>query len=343
MKPKGYKVLRAVHPNIGIRVEYRKRLDALISQMNASYTHWLTAAYRRNEPAMAMDAAPTRVTAVQTQTSKGWDWTVYVEGKVLKGMNGTVRFFKSQAAAENAGLRAGSWNAVLTKPILQMERLDKLALARAEVVMTPAQNLQEALDGLGAQWAARLDATAPKLARWFATRVELRSSEGLQKILRDGGYSVKFQMTPTMRDVFNATVNENVGLIRSIGTQYHEQVQGMVMRSVIAGRDLATLTNDLQDRYGITRRRAALIALDQNNKATGSMIAVRQVEQGLQAVWLHSTAGKEPRKTHLANSGNVYDPAKGWFDPDPRVRRFIRPGELINCRCVSKTVVKGFS
>jgi uncharacterized protein with gpF-like domain len=94
----------------------------------------------------------------------------------------------------------------------------------------------------------------------------------------------------------------------------------------------------------VTKRRAALIARDQNNKATAVFVRVRQKQAGIKkAMWLHSHGGKEPRKTHLANDGKLYDPQKGWFDPDPKVRRRIWPGELINCRCVSRSVVEGFS
>jgi uncharacterized protein with gpF-like domain len=74
------------------------------------------------------------------------------------------------------------------------------------------------------------------------------------------------------------------------------------------------------------------------------MNRARQEELGItEAVWLHSHAGKKPRPTHLANHGKRYNVAEGWFDPDPKVRKHIWPGELINCRCVSKSVVKGFS
>jgi uncharacterized protein with gpF-like domain len=74
------------------------------------------------------------------------------------------------------------------------------------------------------------------------------------------------------------------------------------------------------------------------------MTRARQEEVGItKAVWLHSHGGKTPRKTHWANNGKPYDPAKGWFDPDPKVRKYIWPGTEINCRCVSRSVVKGFS
>lgn len=209
---------------------------------------------------------------------------------------------------------------------------------------TPAKELERELRRLGIQWEKEFAALAPKLARWFSTSIERRSTLAMKKILKDAGMTVRYTMTPGMRDVFQATVEENVSLIKSIGTQYHDQVVGLVMRSVQTGRDLETLTNALEARYGITRRRAALIARDQNNKATAVMSRVRQQEAGIkQAIWLHSLGGKEPRPTHLKNNGKVYDIAKGWFDPDPKVRRRIWPGELINCRCVPKPIVKGFS
>lgn len=208
---------------------------------------------------------------------------------------------------------------------------------------TPAKELQRELSLLGKRWQDKFDDAAPKLGAWFAQATDKRSSLALKKILKDGGMTVEFKMTPEMRDVFQATVSENVSLIKSISSQYHTQVEGMVMRSVSAGRDLGSLTKELQERYGITARRAAYIAKDQNDKATSDFVRVRQVQHDLMAKWLHSHAGKVPRKTHLANSGKVYDPKVGWFDPDPKVRKRIWPGQLAGCKCVSVSVVKGFS
>lgn len=209
---------------------------------------------------------------------------------------------------------------------------------------TPAVELQRELRWLAAKWQAKFDEGAEKLARWFAASVRNRSEAALRKILRDAGFSVKFKVTPAMRDVLQATVAQNVSLIKSIAQHHHAEVEGLVMRSVQAGRDLAQLTDELHHRYDVTRRRAALVARDQNNKATAALTRVRQTEAGItEAIWLHSHGGKEPRPTHLANSGKRYNIATGWYDPDPKVRRNIWPGELINCRCVSKPIIKGFS
>lgn len=264
MAKRKYTVLKPVHPNEGIRLEYNGKLLRLIREMQASYVYFLKAQYRENPPTMALDALP-------------------------------------------------------------------------------ARELERELSRLGTRWQKRIDEAAPKLARWFTQAAHRRSQDGLKKILKDGGISVEFKMTAPMRDVLHATLTENVGLIKSIGSQYHTEVEGMVMRSVTAGRDLSSLTKDLQARYGITARRADTIALNQNNLATSSFVRVRQQDLGLKAKWLHSHGGREPRPTHLANDGKIYDPAVGWFDNDPKVRKRIWPGQLINCRCVSVSVVPGFS
>lgn len=77
------------------------------------------------------------------------------------------------------------------------------------------------------------------------------------------------------------------------------------MQSVGRGRDLKTLTDELEKRYGITRRRAALIARDQNNKATSVMQSARQRSVGItEGIWRHSRAGKTWRPSHVKANGN---------------------------------------
>jgi uncharacterized protein with gpF-like domain len=209
---------------------------------------------------------------------------------------------------------------------------------------TPASQLKMEVNRLARHWNKRFNEASKQLAAYFMLSASSRSDAALRKILKDGGWSVRFQMTPAMRDIRAATVAENVALIKSIPQQYHTEVQGLVMRSVTAGRDIGYLSEELAKRFDITRKRAQLIARDQNNKMTGAFQRARQIEIGIkEAVWLHSHGGKEPRPTHLANDRKRFNVATGWFDPDPKVRRFITPGELINCRCSSRAIVKGFS
>lgn len=204
----------------------------------------------------------------------------------------------------------------------------------------PADVLRIAMNRLVTRWLARFDETAQRLAEYFAKSVHDRSDTQLRKILKDGGWTVKFNMTPAMRDIFEATVNQNVALIKSIPAQYLGDVEAMVQRSVQSGRDLQQLTEDLTKRFNVTRKRAELIARDQNNKATSAFNRVRMQELHIEkAIWMHSHAGKEPRPTHVKMNGKEYDVAKGMWDPAEG--EYIQPGQLINCRCTSRAVLPG--
>lgn len=209
---------------------------------------------------------------------------------------------------------------------------------------SPADALRRSIRELSKRWLRKFDDMADKLAAHFAQSVEKRSSGALKKILKDGGWTVEFKMTPAMRDIVDATVHANVSLIKSIPAQYLDQVEGIVMRGVQNGRDLGQVSKDLQERLGVTKRRAALISRDQNNKATAAFNRARQTELGItEAVWVHSHLDREPRPTHLkAGRDQVrYKIAEGWYDPAEG--RHIQPGELINCKCTSRPVIKGFS
>jgi SPP1 gp7 family putative phage head morphogenesis protein len=203
---------------------------------------------------------------------------------------------------------------------------------------SPAATLRAAMNKLSRYWQKRFDDAAPELAKWFSENAMRRSDGALRDILKRAGFTVEFRLSREANDVLQATLAEQVGLIRSIASEHLSQVQGLVMRSVSQGRDLASLSKDLHERYGVTKRRAAFIALDQNNKSTANITRVRQQSLGItQAKWLHSHGGKHPRKSHQEADGKLYDVAKGMLIDG----EYIRPGQLPRCRCVSRSVIPG--
>jgi uncharacterized protein with gpF-like domain len=255
------KTLPAIRPNVGLEARYRRRLEALIDEMNKSFQRFLLAAYREHPPEMAADRAP-------------------------------------------------------------------------------AVSLHEAVRRLADRWQKRFDAAGPALARFFAQSAYRRSDASFKSILKRHGLSVELKLTPAVNDTLQASIAEQVGLIKSIPQQYLSQVQGLVMRSVQEGRNAAYLADELVKRYDITRRRAAFIARDQSNKATATINRVRQQELGItEAIWVHSGGGNHPRPTHVQASRDKvrYDVREGWLDP--AVKQRIWPGVLPNCRCVSKSIL----
>ncbi len=197
--------------------------------------------------------------------------------------------------------------------------------------------LQAAVARLSKRWLKNFSTLAWKLSGWFATSVESRSTVGLRESLRSAGFTVRFKPTKAMNEAFQAVLADNVALIKSIPEQHLKSVEGAVMRSVMAGRDLGGLVDELRQIEGVTKRRARTIARTQNNQATAIMTRVRQLEAGItRARWLHSAGGNTPRPEHVAFSGKTYDIATG-ADVEGRW-----PGVAINCRCVSVPVIPGF-
>jgi len=203
---------------------------------------------------------------------------------------------------------------------------------------SPAAALAAEMAELGARWTDRFDRAAPEIADWFATAAKDRSDFALAASLRRAGMTVKFAMSPLVRDVMHASVAENVRVIKTIPAEYLGRVESAVLRSVTAGRDVGALARELSHGYGVSKVRARLIATHQNNMATATITRVRQTELGIsQAYWLHSGGGNHPRPEHVAMSGKKYDVLRGAFLEG----EWVWPGTAINCRCVTRSIVPG--
>ena len=194
------------------------------------------------------------------------------------------------------------------------------------------------IDYLISRWERKLDDLAPQLAAKFVNRTVSNYESLFKTHLRKAGFTVRFQVTDFQKEALQAATEVNVGLIKSIGSQYLERVQGQVWKCITDGYDLAALAKDLNKTYDITKRRAELIARDQGAKAHAVIEKVKRQELGItKAVWLHSHAGKKPRPSHVAANGKVFDVSKGMYLDG----EWVQPGELINCRCCSKSIIDG--
>ena len=199
----------------------------------------------------------------------------------------------------------------------------------------PSEKIKRILADLAKRWIAKFDEWAPRIAEAYLSDLYKTSDGAFQAALKEAGWTVEFKLTPAMRDALNASLQENIGLIRSIPTKYFPQVEGIVMRSYSAGRDLKTMVDELKKLYPEASDRAETIARDQSNKANAVINRTRSLGLGItEAIWMHSSAGKVPRPSHVKAGKDklVYDIAKGaYIDGE-----FIQPGEKINCRCTSR-------
>jgi uncharacterized protein with gpF-like domain len=207
----------------------------------------------------------------------------------------------------------------------------------------PVREINALFKHLSRKWVKRINDGADALAGWFTQSVKNRSDTALRRILRDAGISVRFQTNRAMLDAMAAASIDNVALIKSIPQQYLGKVQGAVMRSASIGGDVGALTKELSTGYGITARRAAFIASDQNRKLTAVVMKCRQADLGCtHAIWRHSHAAHEPRPSHLAFDGHRYEIAKGAYLEDVGGKwAWVWPGTAIRCGCVSESLIPG--
>ena len=200
-----------------------------------------------------------------------------------------------------------------------------------------------AFSDLNERWQGSFKRASKTLASTVSKKIFKQHDLAFKTVLDKSGFSVRFQMTPEMQAALDEKIAANVDLISSIPVQYLDEVEAMTRKSVEAGRNMKAFTEQLHERFGITKRRAELIARDQNNKASALFHKVRQLELGLdQAIWTHTAASKEPRPEHEEWGANkeVYNVADGmWSDVDGEA---VWPGTQINCGCCDQTIIPGY-
>ena len=167
----------------------------------------------------------------------------------------------------------------------------------------------------------------------FAVKSSLRQMSGELTL------SPRTITSAPLNDILNATVTENVALIRSIPAQYLGGVQQAVMRSITTGNGMQDLVPYLQKHKGITLRRARFIAQDQNKKAFQSLSFARMKRAGIHSgIWRHTSGSRHPRQTHIHMDGKEFVLTEGLYDS--AVKRNVKPGELPGCACRFQPILK---
>lgn len=179
------------------------------------------------------------------------------------------------------------------------------------------------------------DLKAKPAAKKFAKQADSASSAAVHSSLKElsGGLSLGTRkLDADTREILKATIEENVGLIKSIPQKYLGQVQGAVMRSITSKNGMNDLIPQLQKYKGITYRRARFIAADQTRKANANLSTGRLQKLGVEKFeWVH-TASPNPRHLHEKLDGQIFR-----FDnppiiqKDPEIRGL--PAQLPGCRC----------
>lgn len=249
------------------------------------------------------------------------------QGRPIKPSLALQRRYYSKLMALVDEMQKSTVYWILAEYKRQLPRVDELMASDA----SPTKDMLARLREIMARQRRKFYSRARPMAEWFASRSNSTSSAMAKTSMQEAlGWTVGMRMTRNVNNILQSVIAENVNLIKSIPDKYFTEVEGLVLRSVREGRDISGLTDDLQQRYGITRRRALTIARDQNNKATSAITRARMQDAGITlAIWRHGGRAKVPRESHVRADGKIFDVREGLMIDGKRTW----PGVEINCGC----------
>lgn len=252
--------------------------------------------------------------------------------------------FKGKRLAHNIAIRI-SYERKLTKMIDQMT--NEVNREVRALFKTPEAKEYFAQDGslssqarillskLNKKFAKSFDTDGKKVTEGIINRIERYSANTLKSSIEQlsGGLSIKTDfITGEIQETIKASTTRNVNLIKSIQSKYFEEIEDLVMRSILPGgrglEDLKVL-DKIKDK---TINRGVNIAKDQTRKAYNNLNVARMEKVGVQEFeWVHSGGGKDPRDYHQNNlNGKVFS-LNDLPVIDPKTGTRGIPGQLVNC------------
>lgn len=205
-----------------------------------------------------------------------------------------------------------------------------------------AADISALFERLTAKWSSpEFFGAAKGVASAFVNAIGRNNRSRFAKSVKSVGIDV-FGDSPNLENILDASVAENTRLIKSIPSQYLGQVEQLVTTNMKAGLRPSAIVSQLQERFGVTRQRATMIARDQTSKANGELSKQRQEDAGFEFFrWLDADDSRV-RHRHEAISNADVGYGKGvykWSDPPKNDKgQPIIPGQEINCRCVAQPV-----
>ncbi len=136
---------------------------------------------------------------------------------------------------------------------------------------------------------------------------------------------------PYLADTLAAAARENARRITNLLRDQLAQAEETVLSGFRNGLSHREIAKNIQQRVGVTRNRAKLIARDQVSKLNGQLTRQRQTAVGVTEYIWRSSQDERVRETHQDFDGQTYT----WAQGSPEGH----PGEPINCRCTAEPVL----
>ena len=231
--------------------------------------------------------------------------------------------------------------ASISKEIMPLVRQLAPEYTQDAVVTTDAWSdlIINAMSALVSRWSSpTVQAAGARIAGEFVQSSLKKSERDLKK---SAGIDV-YSGNTALQDYLKASAQQNAQLIKSIPAKYLEEVQTLVMANMRSGMRPGYIEKALQEQFGVTQRRAKMIARDQASKINGELAEKQQKGAGFEYFqWIDSDDSRvRHRHSEIANKVTAY--GKGiyrWDDlPLSSDGVPIKPGSDYQCRCIARPV-----
>lgn len=230
-----------------------------------------------------------------------------------------------------------SYGKELKKLIKQLEQEIREQIISQLGYITEVARFEKTLDTSSAKLisialnAVRIRATQifnDKEVEKIITKYAERTSDFQRKEM-ERQFNTVLGVNPLLTEPYLATEMEkfletNISLIKTIPENMLNKVESLIRIGVETGEATDTISSSIVNQFGVTERRADLIARDQVAKFNSSLNQLRQKEVGVEKYEWSTSGDERVREEHEALNGEIF----GWEEETPIG---FKPGEDINC------------
>lgn len=137
-----------------------------------------------------------------------------------------------------------------------------------------------------------------------------------------------------IEDHIRMATDRNVALIRNLTEEALNRIQQSVYNNSLGGGSVKDLKEKLVKDFGMSSKRAKIIARDQTSKFNGELTKVRQQQAGVDEYEWSTSHDERVRDLHRSLDGKRYKWGERTGAEDG-----LPPGQPILCRCVALAVI----
>ena len=183
-------------------------------------------------------------------------------------------------------------------------------------------DLAELINAITADFNPDIERTQRKIET-LARQVNNFNEDDIQQVIRSVVGVDVFTREPWLRDQLEWFVSQNRKLIKDLPDRATTQIELIAQRGLANGDTAEAVGAQIQKQFGITQRRAELIARDQIATFNGTLTQLRQKEAGVTKYIWRTSLDERVRPEHAEREGETFS----WDEPPDDGH----PGQPINC------------